>query len=84
MCLEKLQAASVVALSLHSCLQCPFLFAFYNVSEAVFWEAKVTSQLHILGCVVSAYFRCAQAKIWNMHVVWTTLLLQGILFIFAR
>lgn len=43
MCLEKLQAASVVALSLHS-----FLFAFYNVSEAVFWEAKVTSQLHIL------------------------------------
>lgn len=79
MCLEKLQAASVVALSLHS-----FLFAFYNVSEAVFWEAKVTSQLHILGCVVSAYFRCARAKVWNMHVVWTTLLLQGILFIFAR
>lgn len=47
----------------------PFSLCHYNVSEVVFWEAKVTSQLHILGYSVRFYFRSGGAKVWVMCVV---------------
>lgn len=47
----------------------PFSLCHHDVSEVVFWEAKVTSQLHILGINVSFYFSGGVAKVWGMCVV---------------